>query len=296
MSKKVITLIALLVVSLLAVPLAGCAKPLTMSVWEPQHGAAFTDSKVWVRGYVSDSKATVWVNDSTVGVSKQGNFSILIELAEGENTIKVTAARGKPDKWKDVIERTVTVTYGTTIEVTAPEDKAELTESPVTVSGRVIGPAARVTVNDIEAEVANDGAFSASIELVEGENTIEIVAAVEGKEPVTRSLTVIYTAATPEMQARNLAEEFVRNSPTFVFDGMEETLKLVETRPHDVENAWTFVFHFDSRHAGYGDRTGQVLAEVITPHEAVITIEEGEIKSAVMDEKWDMLTQQPISG
>ena len=35
-----------------------------------------------------------------------------------------------------------------------------------------------------------------------------------------------------------------------------------------------------------------MLAQVITPHEAIIAIEEGEIKSAVMDEKWDMLGQE----
>lgn len=195
MSKKVMMLIALLAVSLLTMPLAGCSKPLTLSVYEPQHGATFTDSMVQVRGYVSDSKATVWVNDSMVEVSKQGNFSANLELAEGENTIKVTAARGKPDKWKDVVERTVTVTYGTTVKVTSPEDKAELTESPVTVNGKVSDPAAKVTVNDIEVEVANDGTFSASVELVEGENTIEIVATMEGKEPVAQTITVTYKSS-----------------------------------------------------------------------------------------------------
>jgi nitrogen fixation protein FixH len=294
--KKLVFLSALLVVSLLAVPVAGCAKLLTVSVWEPQQGAAFTDATVQVRGYVSDAKATVWVNDSTVVVSKDGNFSANLELAEGENTITVTAARGKPDKWKDVTERTVRVTYGLTIEVTSPEKKAELTESPVTITGRVIGPAAKVTINNIEAEVANDGTFSASIELVEGENAIEIVATVEGMEPVSRSLTVIYGVPTPEMQARNLAKEFVRNSPTFVFDGIEESLKLVETLYPDIENAWTFVFHFESRHVGYGDRAGQMLDQAITPHEAMITIEQGEVKSAIMDEKWDMLTQELVNG
>lgn len=195
MSKKVMMLIALLAVSLLTMPLAGCSKPLTLSVYEPQHGAAFTDASVEVRGYVSDSKATVWVNDSTVGVSKQGNFSANLELAEGENTIKVTAARGKPDKWKDVVERTVAVTYGTTVEVTSPEDKAELTESPLTVSGKVSDPAAKVTVNGIEAEVTEDGTFSASVELVEGENTIEVTATVEGKKPVAQTITVTYKSS-----------------------------------------------------------------------------------------------------
>ena len=97
-----------------------------------------------------------------------------------------------------------------------------------------------------------------------------------------------------EEEARQIAEDFVSNSPTFTFDGIEDTLQLVETLYPDVENAWQFVYQFESRHAGYGNRTGQILAQVITAHEAVITVEQGEIKSALMDGKWDMLHQKML--
>ena len=97
-----------------------------------------------------------------------------------------------------------------------------------------------------------------------------------------------------ELRSRQIAEEFVRNSPTFQFDGIEETITLVETLYPDIENAWQFVFQFESRQAGYGDRTGQMLAEVITPHEAIITVEQGEVTNAVMDGEWDMKKQQVL--
>jgi hypothetical protein len=97
-----------------------------------------------------------------------------------------------------------------------------------------------------------------------------------------------------EEEARHLAENFAKNSPTFKFDGIEDTLQLVETLYPDIENAWQFVFHFESRHAGYGDRTGQILLQVITPHEAIITVEEGQVVSAIMDEKWDMINQRML--
>jgi len=109
-----------------------------------------------------------------------------------------------------------------------------------------------------------------------------------------------------EEGSRELAEKFVRNSPTFVFDGIEESFKLVKTEGLVVEHeqdgseklsqmrGWIFTFRFESAHAGYGDRTGQMLAEVITPHEAVITVEQGEVKSAVMDGKWDMVNQRML--
>lgn len=93
-----------------------------------------------------------------------------------------------------------------------------------------------------------------------------------------------------------IAEEFVRGSPTFSFDGMEETLKLTDTLMARCPYCWLFVFEFDSRQAGYGDRTGMMLAQVITHHRAEIMVELHEITSAVMDEKWNMLTQTEIEG
>jgi len=101
--------------------------------------------------------------------------------------------------------------------------------------------------------------------------------------------------ANGEQKAEEIARDFIKNCATFQYDGMEDTLKLVETLYPDIENAWQFIFHFESYHAGYGDRTGQILAQVITPHEAIITVENGEVKSAVMDEKWDMVNQKMLS-
>lgn len=99
-----------------------------------------------------------------------------------------------------------------------------------------------------------------------------------------------------EEAARQIAENFVRNSPTFAFDGIVESLELVETLYPDIEQAWSFVFHFESRQAGYGDRTGQKLAQVITPHEAMVTVEQGKVKTALMDNKWDMVNQKMLNN
>ncbi len=189
MNRKIALLSTLLVISLLAVPLAGCARELTLTIWAPLDGASFTSSPIVVRGNVSDAKAQLSVNDVAVEVDKKGDFSTTVEALEGDNTINIVATRGEK-----IVTRSVTVTYSPplAIEVSSPEGKAELTESPVTVSGKVSDPAAKVTVNGVEAEVANDGTFSASVDLVEGENTIEIVATVEGREPVAQTIIVTY--------------------------------------------------------------------------------------------------------
>ena len=90
--------------------------------------------------------------------------------------------------------------------------------------------------------------------------------------------------------SRQVAEEFVKLEATFRFDGLPETLKVTGTT--SVGNGWKFSIEFDSRHAGYGNRTGQALAEVITHHVAEVTILSGKVNAAMMDGQWDMINQR----
>ena len=96
----------LLLIPLLALSLVGCAKELTLTVYQPEDGATRTSSPVTVQGKVSDSKATVKINNTQVSVKKTGSFSAKVTLKEGENTIEVVATRGK-----EVLTKTLTVTY-----------------------------------------------------------------------------------------------------------------------------------------------------------------------------------------
>ena len=84
------------------------------------------------------------------------------------------------------------------VEITSPEDGAELTESTVTVSGTVSDPAAAVTVNSASVTVAADGSFSTEVTLVEGENIIT-AAAVLGGQNASDSVTVTYTPPPPAL-------------------------------------------------------------------------------------------------
>lgn len=94
--------------------------------------------------------------------------------------------------------------------------------------------------------------------------------------------------------SRKKALEFVRLETTFRFDGIPETLEATETT--SVGNGWQFTIEFDSRHAGYGNRSGQILAQVITHHKAEITVQGGlGVTKAVMDGVWDMIDQRMIN-
>ena len=101
----------LLLIPLLALSLVGCAKEeLTLTVYTPVDGDMRTSSSVTLQGKVSDSGATVKINDTEVPVTKFGAFSAKVTLNEGENTIKVVATWGEEVVTK-TITKTITVTY-----------------------------------------------------------------------------------------------------------------------------------------------------------------------------------------
>lgn len=97
-----------------------------------------------------------------------------------------------------------------------------------------------------------------------------------------------------EAESREIARAFVENSPTYQYDGFD--LRFNRSEPLRCPCCWLFVFEFSSRHAGYGNRTGQVLAQVITPHTAQVVVNQGAVTSATLDEQWDMLRQAPIAS
>ena len=95
--------------------------------------------------------------------------------------------------------------------------------------------------------------------------------------------------------ARRLAESFLRNSPTFRFDGISESVELRDRTSGNCETCLVYTFGFETSHPGYGDRTDLPLAAVVTAHEAVISIEDGLVNAAQIDSIWDVITQSPIA-
>lgn len=100
-----------------------------------------------------------------------------------------------------------------------------------------------------------------------------------------------------EEESKEIAEEFLKKSPTYKFDGFD--LEHKETLYPEIADSpftWTFLFEFKSRYSGYGDRSGESLLTVVTPHEAHITVENGEVTRAVLDLKWDMIDQKMLES
>lgn len=94
-----------------------------------------------------------------------------------------------------------------------------------------------------------------------------------------------------------IAKSFIINAPTFRFDGIIDTLNITDVKIlESLPVQYVVTITFNSRHSGYGDRTGQILLQVITPHEAVVKVVDGNVVSAIIDDKWDELNQEQVAS
>lgn len=116
--------------------------------------------------------------------------------------------------------------------------------------------------------------------------------------PLQKQVTMIPATQedTERSEALGVAQRYVVTSPTFAFDGDINSLKTEYVgSTKSIPPQHLFKASFDSSHGGYGNREGQMLTQVITPHTVQIIVSEGSVISAVTDEAWDELTELFVS-
>lgn len=92
-----------------------------------------------------------------------------------------------------------------------------------------------------------------------------------------------------------MAKEFAQSSPTFAFDGIPESLKLVDAKVMEsFPEQYLITLEFTSLHGGFGDRTDQIVTEALTQHTMKILIVDGTVESAVTDDTWDEMNNQYV--
>jgi len=102
--------------------------------------------------------------------------------------------------------------------------------------------------------------------------------------------TVEFTRTLDESQIKALAESWIREAPTYKYDGSGlGFVNYIQQESYPVRHVLTY--NFTSSHAGYGDRSGKVTAPATTDHTIKVTIIDGNVESAVIDEKWDEMGQ-----
>ncbi|MBI2133647.1 hypothetical protein HYU11_03110 [Candidatus Woesearchaeota archaeon] len=155
---------------------------------------------------------------------------------------------------------------------------------------------------EVDARVTDVGIAEIEVELKNGTSKKVVIDPyyVDELSPEIRELNqnllgmISFSRSITKEQAEQLAEQWIRQAPTFKFDG--EGLELIG---HEVLESFpeqhVLEYSFTSRHGGYGDRTGKFITQVITPHKIKLRIVEDSVISAVIDEKWDEMSQKMIS-
>ena len=151
-----------------------------------------------ISGTASDEGGiqSVTVNGQPAVVTTEGTFSTALNLVPGENTITVIASDKSGNQQTDSRK----VTYDPTapvLTVSSPADNSSTTESFIALAGSV-SEAATVTVKDnagTPVTAAMDGnAFTATVNLVPGVNTLSISAADLAGNIVNEKRSVTYSS------------------------------------------------------------------------------------------------------
>lgn len=90
------------------------------------------------------------------------------------------------------------------------------------------------------------------------------------------------------------AENSVKNSETYKFDGLAESLEYTGYDQLECNNCYRFRYEYDSSQTGYGNREGKLLAQVITHHVVLVSVENEQVTSIITDNKWDEINQKEI--
>ncbi len=102
-----------------------------------------------------------------------------------------------------------------------------------------------------------------------------------------------YALSTPPEEAEKTAETWIENAPTYSFDGFDLKLEKHEVL-EAIPELHMLTYSFTSRHGGYGNRTDQMVTQVLTPHTIEVTVSEKNVTSAIIDGKWDETAQEFI--
>lgn len=99
-------------------------------------------------------------------------------------------------------------------------------------------------------------------------------------------------SATIEEAREEASTWIMQESPTYLFDGSD--LQFEEERVIEEGKSYEFAFFFTSSSAGYGDRTDEMTAQVITPHVMKVVVTDSVVVSAITDNVYSELEEKMI--
>ncbi len=210
--------------------------PPTLQIKSPSGGSALSPSTpfVAVAGTGTDNLSGISAascNGSPGTLSGQ-TFSCPVLLSQGSNPVSVQVA----DAAGNVANSSVTFSYvpAPQITITAPANLSITNFSPVTVNGAVGDPSATVTVNGIAA-LQGSGGFSIPVPLVEGLNTLAVVATGSNGIAGTATVQVTLDTTPPHISIDTPADGTITTDSSVTVTGLANDIVVGTVNVEDVQ-------------------------------------------------------------
>jgi parallel beta-helix repeat protein len=193
----------------------------SVTVDSPADNATINRTAVNLTGTASPG-AQVFVNGLRAKMLPGGDWTAAINLTrEGPNDIRVRANDGGRNEafFNLTLIRDITPPI---INIGSPLDHILINSSTVTVSGNVSETNGETTINGNAIQVAPDGSFSVTVDLIEGDNTILIVC----RDAVWNTASVLRTVEVdtipPELVVTEPARNVTTNASVYIIRGYTE--------------------------------------------------------------------------
>lgn len=213
----------------------------TQTITYPTAGALITSNKPVITWEVKDNDSGI--NQDSIGITINSGTKITsgitktpitggyrcsytpaTALPDGSNTIKVDCSDNDGNAASQVSVSFKIDTVPPTLNISSPSDSLITNKSTVTVKGTTNDVTSSpvlvvIKVNegeDIAVTVGNDGAFTKDVTLVEGNNTIKVIATDSAKKQTTVTRTVKLDTKAPVFGSVTLTPNPVDSGKTFV--------------------------------------------------------------------------------
>jgi hypothetical protein len=102
-----------------------------------------------------------------------------------------------------------------------------------------------------------------------------------------------YAMSISENEAKVIAEEWIMNAPTYSFDGSNLAFEDYHSNT-EYPSQHTLTYTFTSSHGGYGNRTDQMVTQVVTNHTIEMTLYDSNVGFVIIDGVWDEREQNML--
>jgi len=213
----------------------------------PAENLLVNRSSVLITGTVSEPAGTLTINGAPVTIGPDGGFSVTLGLEEGRNTFELVFGDAAGNV-VSAVRHVVLDTLPPMLKVDAPAAGAATNGSTVTAAGG-IEPGSEFTINGRYYTIAG-AAFSAVLELAEGENVFVFCARDRAGNRNTTSARVLRDSIAPALNVSSPAEGARFNTTPVAVTGTTEGNASVKINGKMCENLNGAFFANVSVHEG----------------------------------------------